>query len=306
VIQNKVIIFYTWFALFNLINKIGDRLRHKESFYTMNDVRYSLVQNRLSLAKRLLEQGEKLRDFNLIQAQDDGWTHPYIQHDALINYLLLTCFDILGQSNEWLPFNSWLEASKKKCERDEAVKRIPDSAKPVEIAKVMYAEYQKIYGVKTSFYRFIDEILTEEAREQLLLSVRIEQKEEGSVFIDDAIKKKVFLYESRNLFPHHLIPTGSPARGVWPELMMFKNNQLMWGYIHVRTKNDYFYSVRRWPFELFEIISKVIGQYLEIYDFNLECRVFLNDRQTVIENIKFSDLKHLEKLSEIVANRICT
>ena len=58
----------------------------------------------------------------------------------------------------------------------------------------MYAEYQKIYGVKTSFYRFIDEILTEEAREQLLLSVRIEQKEEGSVFIDDAIKKKVFLY----------------------------------------------------------------------------------------------------------------
>ena len=114
------------------------------------------------------------------------------------------------------------------------------------------------------------------------------------------------LYESRNLFTHHLIPTGSPARGVWPELMMFKNNQLMWGYIHVRTKNDYFYSVRRWPFELFEIISKVIGQYLEIYDFNLECRVFLNDRQTVIENIKFSDLKHLEKLSEIVANRICT
>ncbi len=102
----------------------------------------------------------------------------------------------------------------------------------------MYAEYQKIYGVKTSFYRFIDEILMEEAREQLLLSVRIEQKKEGSVFIDDAIKKKAFLYESRNLFTHHLIPTGSPARGVWPELMMFKNNQLMWSYIHVRTKND--------------------------------------------------------------------
>jgi hypothetical protein len=73
-----------------------------------------------------------------------------------------------------------------------------------------------------------------------------------------------------------------------------------------RTRNDYLYYVRRWPFELFEIISKIIDQYLEIYDFNLECRVFLNDRKTVIENIKFSDLKHLEKLSEIIANRICT
>jgi hypothetical protein len=268
----------------------------------MHDVKYSLVQDRLSLAKQILEQGEELRNPSLIQDQEAGWTHPYIQHDALINYLLLTCFDILGQSNEYLSFNSWLEASKTKykCERDEVVERIPDSAKPVEIAKIMYAEYNNIYGVKTSFYRFIDEILTEEARERLLLSVRIGQKtrKEELVFIDNPSKKKEFLYESRNLFTHHLTPTGSPARGVWPELMMIENNKLMWGYSHVRTKKDYSYHVRRWPFELFEIISNIIGQDIKIYDFNLKCRVFVN-KKALINDIKFSDLRDLEKLSEI-------
>ena len=267
----------------------------------MGSIQYALVQERLSLAKRILEQGEALRNPGLIQDQGAGWTHPYIQHDALINYLLLTCFDILGQSNEWLPFNSWLEAGRTKYERDEAAAQIPASAEPVEIAQRMYAEYQKMYGVKTSFYQFIDKVLTKEARERLLLSIRIEKKEKGSsVIIDDPIKKKAFLYESRNLFTHHLKPTGSPARGVWPEIMMVKNNRLLWGYTHVRTQKAYFYSVRRWPFELFEIISNTIDQYIELYDFNLECRVHFEE--ALISNIKFSDLRDLGKLKTFSKN----
>jgi hypothetical protein len=31
---------------------------------------------------------------------------------TLCAYLLLTCFDLLGQNDEWLAFGAWLEANK--------------------------------------------------------------------------------------------------------------------------------------------------------------------------------------------------
>lgn len=267
----------------------------------MNSTQYFLVQERLSLAKRILEQGEQLRDPSLIQDKNDGWTHLYIHHEALVNYLLLTCFDILGQSNEWLPFNSWLQADRTKCEREEAAALISHSATPVEIAQEMYAAYQSNYGVKTSFYRFIDEVLDEKARERLLFSVKIEQKLKNGdlIVIKDPLRKKAFLYESRNLFTHYLLPTGSPARGVWTENLIIKDGKLLWGYSHVRTKNNNSYSVRKWPFELFEIISNTIEQPIEIYDFNVECSVWVTlepSAGVVINSINFLDLRDLNTL----------
>jgi hypothetical protein len=267
----------------------------------MVNIQYSLVQERLSLAKRILEQGEKLRDPSLLQQESDGWTHPYIQHDALVNYLLLTCFDILGQPNEWLPFNVWLEASKTKHEREEAAALIISSATPIEIAQEMYTAYQKKYGVKASFYRFIDEILDDKTRERLLFSVNIEQRTEDkkSATIDNPSKKKLFLYESRNLFTHSSIPTGSPSRGLWPETIIVRDGKLLWGYHSVRVKNSYFYHVRRWPFELFEIVSCAIGKPIEIYEFDIECQAWFeleSDENFVIGNINFSDLRDLNRL----------
>ncbi|MBW4556464.1 MAG: hypothetical protein KME59_11085 [Trichormus sp. ATA11-4-KO1] len=142
----------------------------------MDDIRHYRVQERLNLAKRILEQGEQLRDRSLIQHENDGWTHPYIQHDALVNYLLLTCFDILGQPNEWLIFDSWLEAKRTKSEREEAAALIPSSATSIEASQQMYSKYQKKYGVKSSFYKFLDEMLEEELRERLLFGIKIIQR----------------------------------------------------------------------------------------------------------------------------------
>ncbi len=41
----------------------------------METTQYYQVQERLSLAKRILEQGEQIRDFSLVQHKDNnGWT----------------------------------------------------------------------------------------------------------------------------------------------------------------------------------------------------------------------------------------
>ncbi|QSJ17503.1 hypothetical protein JYQ62_01015 [Nostoc sp. UHCC 0702] len=105
------------------------------------------VQERLSLAKRILEQGEQLRDPSLVKDTDNnGWTHPYIQHDALVNYLLLTCFDILGQPKDWLSFNGWLTSKETKSEREEAVSLISESITTIEATKKIHDFYLDKYG----------------------------------------------------------------------------------------------------------------------------------------------------------------
>jgi hypothetical protein len=272
----------------------------------MEITQYYQVQERLSLAKRILEQGEQLRDCSLVQHTDNnGWTHPYIQHDALVDYLLLTCFDILGQPEEWLDFNSWLTSSRKNSEREEAVSLISESVTQIEATKKIYDFYQDKYGVKKSFYRFINEVLDQEAQERLLSSVKIEHinKDSKSVIIDNPNKKKSFLYDSRNLFTHQAILTGSPAGGLFPEIIMIKDEKILWGYEQVRINNTFNYSVRRWPFELFEIISDVIGQPTDIYDFDVECMVhFFLDSMPVIKNVKLKDLKDINRVIKFAKN----
>lgn len=269
----------------------------------MQDIQYSAVQERLNLAKQIFEQSQQKCDLSLVrETEDGGWTHPVIQYDGLVNYLLLTCFDSLGQPSEWLSFDSWLTANKTKREREEAAAQINQPALPAAIAKEMYTAYQRIYGVKSSFYRFIDEVLDKETRERLLSSIRIERRiEDGkATIIDNPEKKKSFLYESRNLFTHRLKPTGSPARAIFSDTVMVKDSKISWGYIPVRIDRPYVYFVRKYPFELFEIISSIIGQPIEVYDFNLECKVivkFESSASVSIENVRFSSLRDLSKIN---------
>lgn len=267
----------------------------------MRSIQYSLVQERLDLAKRILEQGEQLRSPALTRHEDDGWSHPYLQHDALVNYLLLTCFDILGQPDEWLPFTSWLEASKTKCERDEAVSLISPSATPIEIAKKVYKKYSEVYGVKNSFYRFMDEILAVEMRERLLSSVKITEatKDGKPVSVNNDSEKRKFLYESRNLFTHSAQPTGNAHLGLFSEMVIIGSGELRWGYRLARTEKNYEYYVRKWPFELFEIISSHIEAPLEIYDFDLECGVFVEEANIVLQGIRFFELRNLSRIVEL-------
>jgi hypothetical protein len=278
----------------------------------MTSIQYGKVQERLSLAKRIFEQGEQLRGRSLVQhIGDNGWTHPYIQHDALVNYLLLTCFDILGQPEEWLGFNSWLTSSRTKSEREEATSLISESETPIKATEKIYTFYQNKYGVKSSFYRFINEVLDEELQKRLLSSVRIEKINENltSEIIDCPVKKKSFLYESRNFFTHQGELTGSPAGGLFGKIIEInidgEEETILWGYENVRIKKKCHYSVRRWPFELFEIISKVIEQPINIYDFDIECLAEVHFKCTTftIKKLNFKDLKDTNRLINFVKNQ---
>ncbi|MEA5550176.1 hypothetical protein VB713_04130 [Anabaena cylindrica UHCC 0172] len=243
----------------------------------MNNIQYDKVKERLLLAKRIFEQSEQLRGRDLLTYTEKGWTHPYIQHEALVNYLLLTCFDILGQPHEWKDFNSWLTSKKTKSEREEAMNLILDCDTNIEATQKIYTFYQNKYGVKQSFYRFIDEILDNKERDRLLSSVQIEKRDENSssVIIDDPAKKKLFLYNSRNIFTHQAELTGNAGGGILPKMIFIRNGKLLSYFECVRKQNSYFYSIKRWPFELFEIISNAIGETINIYDFDAACKIYI-------------------------------
>jgi hypothetical protein len=135
-------------------------------------------------------------------------------YPGLITYLLLTCFDQLGQPvTGWLFFPNWL---KKKAED---VKRMlsdfknlnilhgdPDSRDIAQIDYI-YGRYHSEYGVKYSFYRFINEVLPANTVRQLLDSIQIiEYDNQRSVTAPDKsdAEKLKWMYATRNAYTHNL------------------------------------------------------------------------------------------------------
>jgi hypothetical protein len=100
---------------------------------------------------------------------------PLWDHWApLVNYLALTCFDVLGQSGDWLSFDSWLSASDKEDERTSALSSAGEQSDPVASARLLAGYHARQYGVLSSFRRFVHTVLNEQQRRSLLDSIRIE------------------------------------------------------------------------------------------------------------------------------------
>jgi hypothetical protein len=116
----------------------------------------------------------------------------------LIVYLLLTCFDILGQNKEWMNFDTWLKSGKNKVERNDILSNIDVNKDLLHKVKDILLEYNKIYGARTSFNNFIDNILPDESRSLLLNSIR--NTRDG---IADNLENRKLLYEIRNNYTHH-------------------------------------------------------------------------------------------------------
>ena len=69
------------------------------------------VKDRLTLVRALIEKNDPLAvpsgagPTRGADGKHDGeWLHEYAQLDSLVNYLLLTCFDVLGQRSHWTTF----------------------------------------------------------------------------------------------------------------------------------------------------------------------------------------------------------
>jgi hypothetical protein len=202
-------------------------------------------------------QPQFLNDKLLRNTPEGGWTHPWKYFDSLRNYLLLTCFDLLGQPAAYKDFQSWLSSESFAKERAEAVALLSSDLNPVQIAAALHRGYLEVRGVHTSFVRFINKILPQEVRNALLFSVRIrridrERKVELAV-IDTEKDKIEWMYSVRNSYTHRARNTGSPAAGIfrnWGKPVIIDGEPKMgWEAIDwlFQEKSYVEYSVRDWP-----------------------------------------------------------
>lgn len=246
--------------------------------------RISLVRERLEFIQIISNLNPLFLDPSLIRStSNDGWTHPWTHFDALRNYLLLTCFDLLGQSSEWLDFNSWLNSKKHQVEVSKAI-NLNSGQSALEMIKAVNCFYTAEFGVKNSFYRFINEVLLPETKAALLYSISIvyarkfiTYDDAGNEYrgskqikkIDDDESKMKFLYWLRNVYTHEATSIGSPSGGVWPKEMFSSVNEdgkACYGWENSMSRpakeKDHFYSYgfRKWPDVLIETVEAGLAQ----------------------------------------------
>ena len=179
----------------------------------------ALVSQRLKLVEMLTETNDIFRKPELIEiVGDNGWTHPWRYVDALRNYLLLTCFDVLGHTREWIAFDAWLKAKKCRKERANVVEQLTDTD-PVAVASALHGKYLELYGVKLSFYNFIHTVISPDARTMLYQSIRVPTTVGSTQIIDsnqafDAPRDE-FLFRIRNRYTHQAQSFGRSAGGVF-------------------------------------------------------------------------------------------
>lgn len=249
------------------------------------NARLSLVRDRLEFVQIITDLNLQFLDPKLGKDKSNGgWTHPWEYFDSLRTYLLLTCFDLLGQPSEWLDFNSWLNSRKHREEVNSAISLNSGVSDPLKMIKAVNLFYIKHFGVKNSFYRFINEVLPVKAREALLYSIQITYARqfvtydekggelgrgaEGLKEITDDGSKIKFLFWMRNAYTHEATIIGSPSLGVWPKEMfsIVKDGVTLYGWqqliVKHTNKKDHFYSygVRKWPDMLIEAVEAGLSQ----------------------------------------------
>ncbi len=176
---------------------------------------------RLHLAQALLEESDALPGIDLYNINNIKKIikNPRYEREALVNYLLLTCFDRLGQECGFTTFQDWLKSKKLEhvCERQQVLKNLKATMTPLDSAIALADQYQSLYGVRNSFYRGI-ESLPKEQEKKLLDSISIgfdpiygtlgpNTSTPSYSLNDDFQERKLklkYLYNKRNRFTHRL------------------------------------------------------------------------------------------------------
>ena len=181
----------------------------------INHFQKSLLNRVIKVSNRLLLIRDLINQLKTSANPTQMSTYP-----GLITYLLLTCFDQLGQDEKgYRFFPHWLKSSKTKEERDEILDNVLKEENPLDehgnpnlnyIEKI-FDNYHKIYGNKNSFMYFIDNLLSETDRNELFHQVKIEttisDKEQMTISRETNDDVKKWLYETRNNYTHNLYTT---------------------------------------------------------------------------------------------------
>ncbi|WP_342066943.1 hypothetical protein [Achromobacter kerstersii] len=184
----------------------------------ISDEKKALILSRLVLAQSILEESDLLPGAD---AFIEG-LHPRHEREALVVYLLLTCFDMLGQSQPHVPFDSWMR-SKKTQHRDEIASALAnaspeDTRDAVEATRLLIARHAELYGTGNAFRYGIDS-LGQNAKDWLFSSIslgilpREAEKDPYTSYPTKPIEDKEverglkvrYLYKRRNEFTHQLV-----------------------------------------------------------------------------------------------------
>lgn len=291
------------------------------------------VSARLRLAQELLEESDHLEgrdgyDFG----SDKWWVHPRHERESLVVYLLLTCFDRLGQYQKYVSFTDWLKSNKAVyvSERNTVLTSLPSDSSPVETARKLTEAYQDIYGVKNSFYQGILN-LPEDAKEKLLKSVSLTFNPEYGMHgpnvstpsfpLEDKKKelqlKLKYLYNKRNRFTHRLDQYHSSSIPFTSEKVVqngaswgasFRDSQLSYMGVHqehekLNSGGANVYTIRDWPFVLFETLYSAIGIQFDRTNINLTFQVMVWSKDmshvTTYNGVNHKYLKDFESFIEM-------
>jgi hypothetical protein len=183
--------------------------------------------------------------------------------EPLVVYLLLTCFDLLGQPASWLTFGAWLTSKRTAAERELASEGAAGPA--TAQALHLHEAYTARYGVRVAFLRFIREVLAPDDRRALLDSLsfhRSSNPPELTAFgdLDDDGKEK-YLFEIRNSYTHRAQFSPGLHDAVLPDDDAMQISQVVreqW--VDARTWTSV--NTARWPSALRAAVVAGLAQYL--------------------------------------------
>ncbi|HAQ41993.1 MAG TPA: hypothetical protein DCM73_14945 [Clostridiales bacterium] len=238
------------------LRKAASRLSRRQ-LYIENEYHNSLLGRIIAVAARL-ELGSRLNNEEVAQRLNH-------QQESLYTYLLLTCFDLLGQPTEWKTYEAWLSSSDAESERQRALNAcVGDNI--IEKSKQLYLEYQKIYGVKNAFFRFLRTVLSRSIRYKLLDSLRIiHYKEDQQVSLGKVIDKENYLFAMRNNYTHKAYFLEGNVHQYIPMLVPPNSFKL-------REQENINSTVRRtvytqsWPHKIKFAVQKGLLKYLQDID----------------------------------------
>jgi hypothetical protein len=177
--------------------------------------------------KEYLKKTKKIRVLNIFRA---------ILYPPLCSYLLITCFDQLGQNSEFVDFGIWIKGSRYSEERNRIIDKIDPKLSGIDFVTALHDRYIDLYGVTKSFRRFFNEKLPQDFKNELLSQIKIEIYKKAN--IDNIHKmgsdkgKENWLIRVRNSYTHNTYSSqkhfveGKEEHGAYWELreIYTKNN----------------------------------------------------------------------------------
>ena len=219
---------------------------HSQSHRTL----IATVCHRIDLCRRL--------------ASGDVGRELFIHYRGLVCYLLLTCFDRLGQPSDWLDFGSWLSAGRCRSERECAVAEAKELDGLVAQSAHLYQTWIEAYGVKQSFIGFIRSVLPGASRDSLFQSIKATVLPipgcRGEERPWDNEEKERFLLRVRNDYTH----SGLYSGGVHPSTVTGIDVTGAWSSFLQEFSAETWVdiSVRDWPQVLDCVVRDGLAEYM--------------------------------------------